>query len=492
MRRILLLGLLLLLAACTRGPGDKTLQADLQHGLQSAFPANVLSVTHLQRRGSSSDIRAPAGEKRVVVYFDSELRLEKDQDFGSWDSPGIASLISIVGAGPRGVSGIRTGGNRQGDRLQVHGSLIYKKTAQGWQGVVAQGFTAPRAAHVSEEHAESINDQLIGAISTALNLSPGGSSVRERTIVSDEISHSLLNIQGRLGRLQNGYPMAGGPPSGQYARLSKALAAQLKKQGVVLIPLTTEGGLDNLQLLRRGDAVLALSQSDVAAFASAGTGPFTVTSAYSRLRALASLYPEPVHVLVRGDESARSLTQLKGKRINLGPAGSGSRNTALAVLAAHGLSETDFSEVTELDLQQALTALGEGDLDGLIQVIGAPAETIRAAGESLDVRLIPLDPPAIEVLLANRPGTFATQITAGTYPHQASAIATLGVSSVLLCDERLSPSEVEKLVRFLFSQDNRWLAAGSIQGEQISIANARRGLAVPLHDGALKAWEALQ
>ncbi|MNL83919.1 hypothetical protein D3C87_2117100 [compost metagenome] len=46
--------------------------------------------------------------------------------------------------------------------------------------------------------------------------------------------------------------------------------------------------------------MLALSQSDAAHYASNGTGPFAEEGPYASLRALSSLYPEPVHVLVRG------------------------------------------------------------------------------------------------------------------------------------------------------------------------------------------------
>ncbi|MOA64629.1 hypothetical protein D3C78_1907450 [compost metagenome] len=64
------------------------------------------------------------------------------------------------------------------------------------------------------------------------------------------------------------------------------------------------------------------------------------------------------------------------------------------------------------------------------------------------------------------------------------------MSSLLLCDQQFSAAEAEQLVRALFAPSNRWLAWGSIQGEQLSPANARRALTVPLHEGALRALDA--
>lgn len=490
MLRPLLLGLLaLLLAACSRGPDSATLQADLQQRLHQTFGEDVLSVVSLQRRGVTNDANAPAGEKRLVIYFDSELEVVRDRDFGSWDSPGVASLISALGAGPRGLSGIRSGGNRQGDRLEAHGSLIYRQAEGGWQAVVPQGFSAPRAPEPSEEGPGAHQELLIGAISTALKLSPGATGVREREIISDEVGRSLANIKGRLSRLQRGYPLAGGPEAGQYARFARALESLLRDKGFALVPLTTEGGVANLRMLRRGDVVLALSQSDAAHYASSGTGPFAAEGPYAGLRALSSLYPEPVHVLVRGT-AIRDIAGLRGKRVNLGQPASASRDTALAVLAAHGLKAEDLAEATSLDLAQALEAMRDGRLDGLIQVIGAPADHIRAASEVLDLRLLPLEEQAIRQLAASRPGTFAMQLARGTYPRQTAPVATLAVSSLLLSDQQFSAAEAEQLVQLLFATDNRWLSAGSIQGEQLSLGNAQRGVTIPMHEGAMRALEA--
>lgn len=486
LRPLLIAVLALLLAACSRGPDQATLENDLQQRLHQVFGESVLSIVELQRRGAVNDVNTPEGEKRLVIYFDGTLKVERDQDFGSWDSPGVASLISALGAGPRGLAGIRSGGNRQGDLLEAHGSLIYRQADDDWQVVVPQGFSAPRAPGPSEEGPGTSHELLISAISTALQLSPGATGVREREIISDEVGRSLANIKGRLSRLQKGYPLAGGPEAGQYARFARALESLLKDKGFALVPLSTEGGVANLRMLRRGDVVLALSQSDAAHYASNGTGPFAAEGPYASLRALSSLYPEPVHVLVRGG-AIRDIAGLRGKRVNLGQPASASRDTALAVLAAHGLKPEDLGEAASLGLAQALEAMRDGRLDALIQVIGAPADHIRSASEVLDLRLLPLEDQAIRQLAASRPGTFAMQLAQGTYPRQAAPVATLAVSSLLLSDQQFSAAEAEQLVRLLFARDNRWLAAGSIQGEQLSLGNAQRGVTIPMHEGAMRA-----
>jgi TRAP transporter TAXI family solute receptor len=490
MLRMLAIGLFALLAACSRGPEQQTLEDDLRQRLEQAFPADSLSLVALHRRGSADDAHDGPDEDRLLVYFDAELRLERDLDFGSWDSPGVASLISALGAGPRGLIGIQSGGNRQGDLIRAHGSLIYQQHDSTWQAVAAQGFSAPRAPQASTT--STPREALVLAIGTALNLSPGGTGSTERKVINEELEHSLVNIQGRLGRLQHGYPLAGGPEAGQYSSFAQAMGQALREQGLNILPLTTEGGLENLRLLRAGDVALALSQSDMAHLAASGSGPFVEDGPAPDLRALASLYPEPVHVLVRADSDLHSVAALHGKRVSLGPDGSASRHTALAVLAAHGLSPQDLGQSTSLGLQQGLTELRDGNLDALIQVIGSPADSIRAASESFALRLLPLEPAAIERLQQERPGSFAYQLPRASYPGQDEPLATLAVSSLLLGSRQLTSHEAELLVRQLFGLHRQWLQYGSVQGSQLSPENAMRGLGVPLHEGAEQAIRQLR
>lgn len=480
MRQFLLVMACLLLAACSRGPDTNTLEADVKARLQQVF-GTQLQLQELKRRGSATDSQAPAGSEQLIVYFDAELQLQQAYDFSAWDSPGAASLLSVLGAGPRGISGILSGGNQAGDRLRAHGSLIYQRQGDSWQPLAAQGFSQPQ----QPRDGQNDNSQLITAISTALHLAPGGTSEQTRQIIKDEVLAALGNIQGRLSRLENGYALAGGPAYGQYSRFADAFSRLLQPHKIKLSPLLTDGGLDNLRLLRDGKVQLALSQSDTAYQALHGHGPFARDGADTQLRALASLYPEPVHVLVRADGPQR-IADLRGKRVNLGLPGSASRDTVLAVLAAHGLQPSDLASSSELDLQGALTALRDGQLDALLQVIGTPADTISAASDAVDLRLLALEPEAIAALQRSRPGTFAFTLAAGSYPRQSQAVTTLAVSSLLLTEQTLTNREAQQLLTLLFSPGAQWLSLGSVQGSQLSDRQPLAAIGIPLHPGALE------
>src|SRR5690606_37166285 len=93
-------------------------------------------------------------------------------DFGAWDSPGVAGVISALGTGPKGLSGIVSGGNQAGDVIRAHGTVIYKQEEDGrWTAVAPEGFrnvVAPAFASGAPRHApEVLLDAMRNVIATA-------------------------------------------------------------------------------------------------------------------------------------------------------------------------------------------------------------------------------------------------------------------------------------------------------------------------------------
>ena len=74
----------------------------------------------------------------------------------------------------------------------------------------------------------------------------------------------------------------------------------------------------------------------------------------AELRALGSLFPEPIQVVVKADSPLASIADLKGKRVDLASAGSGTRANAEALLAASGVATADLASVSEVGLAAGL------------------------------------------------------------------------------------------------------------------------------------------
>jgi TRAP transporter TAXI family solute receptor len=486
MRLLGTLVLALAVAGCTRGPDAESVKGGVGERLAHALPAGTVALAALERRGSQADTKAPAGETRRIVYFDADLKLERDFDFGAWDAPGVAGLVSALGAGPKGITGITSGGNRAGDIIRAHGTALYKRDGDRWVPVTSGGYF-PTAAPAYATNAPQGAAAMLEAMRKVVDSVPRDAAPAQRAAIEQELAAAYATIRARLARAENGYAVAAGPEHGQYLRFAQALA---DAAGERVVPLITRGGEENLRLLREGKVSLALAQGDAALDAYEGRGSFVGDGPHATLRAVGSLYPEPVHVLVRADAPFGSLADLRDRRVAIGQQGSASRTTALRVLEAHGLSIKDIRPL-ELALGDALVALRAKEADAVIQVIGMPADSIRDALTEIPLKLLPLAEQPVAKLVAGKAGYFAFTIPRGTYANQRDDVRTIATAALLAASGELSATEVETLTRLVFEKGQDFAARGSAQGTQVSAGTARAGLPVPLHVAAAKALDAI-
>ena len=59
-----------------------------------------------------------------MVYYDLRLEVTRDIALGAWDQPGAAALVTLLGAGPRSISGVKSSGNQAGDRIEPTTDLM--------------------------------------------------------------------------------------------------------------------------------------------------------------------------------------------------------------------------------------------------------------------------------------------------------------------------------------------------------------------------------
>lgn len=159
--------------------------------------------------------------------------------------------------------------------------------------------------------------------------------------------------------------MATGSQAGAYHRFGQAYQAWLKEEEISLRLENTTGSTRNLELLRSGQVDAALVQAGTAS-------PEDEAS----LQSLGSLYYEPLWVLTRGPSPITQLRQLKGKRLAIGPQGSGTRAVALELLALNGVTPEN-SPLSPLGGPEAAQALASGEVEGLFMVSSPRAQAVR-------------------------------------------------------------------------------------------------------------------
>jgi uncharacterized protein len=269
--------------------------------------------------------------------------------------------------------------------------------------------------------------------------------------------------------------LASGTPGGGFYPLGDALQRLTASHRDVRIRYQVTGGaIANLQALQAGTADVGIAFADVAYLAYVGR--LDQSPPFEQLRAIAVLQLTPVQLVTRPGSGIRTVADLRGKRVALGPVGSGTALTARLILDAFGIDATSVR--TELlEFRNAGAQLVDGTLDAMFDnAIKAEATTLalEAGGH-----LVPIEGTNIDRLRLEYPFLRMTVIPQDTYGVGA-ATPTIGVDSLLLCRRDLDAKIVRAFTAALFEA-------------MPSLSNARGAFAeldqaptapIPLHDGA--------
>lgn len=291
------------------------------------------------------------------------------------------------------------------------------------------------------------------------------------------------------------FRIGSGGVAGTYFPVAQLLAAAVTETdgcrphghcgipGVLGVAQVSNGSVANIRDLRDGSLEAGLTQADVAQAAYSGHPPFVKDGPYEGLRAIANLYSESVHIVVRAGSDIRSVADLIGKSVSLEEPGSGTLTEARRIIRAYKLDEGDLRAVY-LKPNLAARALMEDRLDAFFVVAGAPTPAVADLAAVNSIRLIPIVGREAAELLEAQPYFFATEIPSGTYPGVMTT-PTLAVGAQLVVDARLDEDLVYGITRSIWSpRAQSTLQQGHPKAKEISLDRALDGLAVPLHPGA--------
>lgn len=278
-------------------------------------------------------------------------------------------------------------------------------------------------------------------------------------------------------RLTSGHPGAFFNPLG--TALIRSLSRAMPDADFQIVP--SGGALENLEFLQQGTADLGLTFADIAYLAYSGRLD-EQAAAFERLRGVAVLQLTAVHVLVRKGSDIGSIAELAGRRVALGPRGSGTAVTAQVMLAAYQVPLSDL-QADYLPFLEAANRLVRGELDAVFVSAGFPVESVISATDA-GATLLDISGPDVERLRNDYPFLRATIIPAGTYPSVTRAVHTVGIDAVIVCSSTLDEDLVYRLTKSLFESLPE-LAREVDALRRMEIARAP-ATPVPLHAGAAR------
>ena len=274
-----------------------------------------------------------------------------------------------------------------------------------------------------------------------------------------------------------------GGTAGTYYPVGGMIANAISTDKLSASAVATNGSVANVNGIVGGSMESGFSQADVAGWAYTGTGIYDGKPKVDELRAIANLYPESIHVVVKKGLNVKSVADLKGKRVSIDEPGSGSLINAKAILAAYGLKDGDY-KAENLKPGPSADKIKDGSLDAFFMTAGYPAAALTELAATAQVELLPIDGAVAAKILAQFKFFAADAIPDGAY-KDIKGVKTVAVGAQWVTTAKMSADVVYQVTKGLWSDKTRaMLDAGHAKGKVIRKETALLGLGIPLHPGA--------
>ncbi|MCP4552753.1 MAG: TAXI family TRAP transporter solute-binding subunit [Bacteroidetes bacterium] len=264
----------------------------------------------------------------------------------------------------------------------------------------------------------------------------------------------------------------------------KSVSGENGIPGYIGVAQNSAGSIENILKIATGEIEVGLVQADVAVSAFKAEGVFKGNDRASRIRAIASLYPEKFQIVVRSDKNILTFDDLRGKRISIDEIGSGTLAVMRIVLWAHGMTDNDLLPVY---LKPVFThdKIMSGDLHGFVMMGGAPMAAVSQLSK-IGITFVPISSKAAAQIQEKYSYLVPGTIPAETY-KDIPEITTIQVHAVLAVSDRMDEKLAYQLTAALWSQRTlSMLKTGHPQGKAITRKTALTSISIPLHPGAKK------
>jgi uncharacterized protein len=262
-----------------------------------------------------------------------------------------------------------------------------------------------------------------------------------------------------------------------------------KSHGLRCSVESTGGSAYNVNTIKGGELDFGLTQSDVQFNSLKGLGAFKDGGAFGDLRAVFSVHPEPFTVLARKEANVTKFEDLKGKRMNVGNPGSGTRASMEELLTALGWKLSDFSLASELKADEHGPALCDNKIDAFFYGVGHPSANIQDPTTTCGAKLVSITGPAVDKLLADKPYYGKATIPGGLYANNPQPTETYGVLATMVTSAKVPDETVYQITKAVFENFNEFKSLHPAFANLDPAKMVKDGLSAPLHPGAAKYYK---
>lgn len=261
--------------------------------------------------------------------------------------------------------------------------------------------------------------------------------------------------------------------------------------GLIAIAQSTTASVFNNAAVQNGELEAGLAAADVTRSMYLGEGKFE-GKPHPKLRIIANLFPEDLHLVMPKGAKINDLGDLKGKRVGIAQAGSGTQVAVLQMLDAWGVNRDNMEEA-ELNNSQSAERLADGQLDAYFYAAGWPVAAMVQLSSTKGMSLHSFSDDDLKKINGVIPAYIPSKIPAGVYEGVDTDTLTPAVSAMLVVSSDQSEELVYGITKALWNDNTRKLLDnGHAKGKQITSDTALDGVAalgVPLHPGAEKFYK---
>ncbi len=315
---------------------------------------------------------------------------------------------------------------------------------------------------------------------------------KQGLLVCQIVSLAFLIVSCSKDKIPS-YSIGTGSVSGNYQNVGSEIARIVNENrtinGFQLEYEVSSGSASNIRAIAAGETQFGIAQADIQYQAVKGLGEWSDEGPQQDLRAVFSMYGESVTLVAGGDTEIRSIDDLRGKLVDIGSSGSGTRRNAIDALGAAGIDWKSDIQAREESPDDRLAKFMRGELDAFFFTAGHPNTEIKFATFSVrGARIIPL--MNIDRLVSAVPYYSRTLIPSGLYPmaNNEVDIETIGVNATLLTSAEVSDDVVYAVTKAVF-ENLEFLANSNADISAFLDDKFLEGLTAPVHPGALRYYQ---
>lgn len=281
-----------------------------------------------------------------------------------------------------------------------------------------------------------------------------------------------------------------GGTGGVYYPLGGGMANILSKYipGLSATAEVTGGSVDNLKLLNAGKSEVAFTMVDAAWDAKQGVDKFK--DSQFEPRTLMVLYPNRMHVVTVDGTGINKLSDLKGKRVSTGSAGSGTEIMAMRILEAVGIDGHKDIKQERLGVAESVNAIKDRKIDAFFWVGGVPTAAVTDLATTPGVKIKLIDHAEAVDAMNKKYGPLYVKasIAQSSYQGMDKANENIDVWNILVASDKMSDKMAYDIVKTLYEKKPELVAVHK-EAMNIDLKYQKVGSPLPYHPGAKKYFE---